>query len=142
MKVPAKIEYAVKGIIELALRYETQKPVSLELIAKDQNIPPKFLVQLFLRLKHAGLVDTVRGVTGGYVLSMHPSRLLLADVIRAVDRQFLEFAVPLRKKNESEAGHLFCGIWADIHTMMRGHLEVSLEEFVSRLRNGALCYQI
>ncbi len=142
MRLPAKIEYAVKAVLELALRSESDRPVPLELIARTQQIPGKFLVQLLLRLKNAGVVETVRGVAGGYALAKHPSRITLADVFRAVDSQILEFPKPSSKKNDSEAGRLFSGIWADISCTLSKQLEVTLEELMVRLRKGQLTYQI
>lgn len=142
MKLPAKIEYAVKAVLELAVRNESAKPVPLELIAKAQNVPAQFLVQLLLRLKHAGVVDTVRGVTGGYILARYPSKITLAEVFRAVDSQILDFPRKSSKVNESEAGRLFNGIWADISSTLSKQLEVTLEELITRLRQDQPTYQI
>jgi len=142
MKLPAKIEYAVKAILELALRSEGGKPVPLELIAKNQQIPAQFLVQLLARLKGAGLVETARGMAGGYSLAKHPSQITLAHVFRAVDSQILEFPKLSSKKNDSDAGRLFSGIWADISCTLSKQLEVTLEELMVRLREGQLIYQI
>lgn len=142
MKLPAKIEYAVKAVLELALRSEGGKPVPLELIARTQQIPAQFLVQLLSRLKHAGVVDTVRGVTGGYALAKHPSKITLAEVFRAVDSQILELPKRSSKKDESEAGRLFAGIWTDISCTLNKQLEVTLEELMARLREGSFTYQI
>ena len=142
MKLPAKIEYAVKAVLELAIRSDGHKPVPLELIANTQQIPAKFLVQLLSRLKHAGVVDTVRGVTGGYALAKHPSKITLAEVFRAVDSHILETTKPSHRKGESEAGRLFHDIWADISCTLSKQLEVTLEEMMARLRDGQLTYQI
>ncbi len=142
MKLPAKIEYAVKAVLELALRSEDGKPVPLEQIARTQQIPAQFLVQLLSRLKHAGVVDTVRGVTGGYALAKHPSKITLAEVFRSVDSHILEFQKPFSKKGESEAGRLFSGIWADISCTLSKQLEVTLEELMARLHTDQLTYQI
>lgn len=142
MKLPAKIEYAVKAVLELALRSEGGRPVPLDQIAKTQQIPAQFLVQLLSRLKHAGVVDTVRGVTGGYALAKHPSQITLAEVFRAVDSQILEFPKPSSQKGDSEAGRLFAGIWADISCTLSKQLEVTLENLLVRMRAGQATYQI
>jgi len=142
MKLPAKIEYAVKAILELALRSGGEKPVPLELIARTQQIPAQFLVQLLLRLKNAGLVETARGVTGGYSLAKHPSQITLAAVFRAVDSHILEFPKPSSKKGDSDAGRLFSEIWTGISCTLSKQLEVTLEELMAKLHNGQLTYQI
>ena len=142
MKLPAKIEYAVKAVLELALRSDVHKPVPLELVVRNQQIPAQFLVQLLLRLKNAGIVETARGVSGGYSLAKHPSQITLAAVFRAVDSQILEFPKPSSKKGDSDAGRLFAGIWADISCTLSKQLEVTLEELMARLRDEQLTYQI
>ena len=142
MKLPAKIEYAVKAVLELALRSDGGKPVPLELIAKSQQIPSQFLVQLLSHLKHAGVVDTVRGVTGGYALARHPSKITLAEVFRAVDSQILELPKLSVKKNESDAGRLFHGIWSDISCTLSKQLGVTLEDLMAQLRETQMNYQI
>jgi Rrf2 family protein len=54
-------------------------------IAQAQKIPLKFLENILLDLKHAGLVQSQRGAEGGYWLSKEPDRIVLAEVIRAVE---------------------------------------------------------
>ncbi|MFA7255690.1 MAG: Rrf2 family transcriptional regulator [Candidatus Omnitrophota bacterium] len=142
MKLPAKIEYAVRAVLELALRSESGKPVPLDLLVKTQQIPAQFLVQLLSRLKHAGLVETVRGVAGGYALAKHPSKITLADVFRTIDSHILELPKPSSRKVDSEAARLFSGIWTDISCTLSKQLEVTLEELTARLRDGQLTYQI
>ena len=90
MKIPAKIEYAYKAIIELAKAYETKKPVRVNTIAETQEISGKFLLQVMIQLKNAGLVKSVRGVAGGYLLSSSPKEISLQKVIEAVDTNLFE----------------------------------------------------
>lgn len=54
-------------------------------IAQAQRIPLKFLENILLDLKHAGLVQSQRGADGGYWLAKEPDRIVLAEVIRAVE---------------------------------------------------------
>ena len=85
MKLPAKSEYAFKAVIELAIRYNGENPIQLNVISDSQEIPKKFLIQILLRLKSAKIVNSSRGTAGGYFLAKPPSKVSLADVLMAVD---------------------------------------------------------
>ncbi len=74
------------------------KPVSATEIAEIQAIPEKYLVHILLQLKHAGLVRSVRGAHGGYLLAKPPEKISLADVVQAIDGPSLD---PLPVKDEA-----------------------------------------
>jgi Rrf2 family protein len=84
MRVSAKVDYAVRAGAELAVAAGTG-PVKGERIAQAQDIPLKFLENILLDLKHAGLVQSQRGAEGGYWLAQPPEEIAVADVIRAVE---------------------------------------------------------
>ena len=83
MRLSAKADYAIRAAAELAAASDA--PVKGERIAAAQSIPPKFLENILLDLKHVGLVRTQRGAEGGYWLAKPPAEITLADVIRAVE---------------------------------------------------------
>ena len=83
MRVTAKVDYAVRAAVELAAAGDG--PVKGERIAEAQRIPLKFLENILLELKHAGLVQSQRGAEGGYWLARPPAEIALAEVIRAVE---------------------------------------------------------
>jgi Rrf2 family protein len=85
MKLSAKTEYACLAMLELAEEYDSGQPVQLRRIADAHGIPPRFLVQILLQLKGAGLVASTRGAAGGYRLFRPPQEISLADVIEVVD---------------------------------------------------------
>ena len=68
MKVSAKADYALRAALELAAA-EGSGPVKGERIAKAQGIPIKFLENILLELRHAGVVQSQRGIEGGYWLA-------------------------------------------------------------------------
>jgi Rrf2 family protein len=84
MRVSAKVDYAVRAAVELAAA-AGEGPVKGERIAQAQGIPLKFLENILLDLKHAGLVQSQRGAEGGYWLAQPAEEISLADVIRAVE---------------------------------------------------------
>src|ERR1051325_1965063 len=83
MRVSAKVDYAVRAGAELAA--SADGPVKGDRIAQAQQIPLKFLENILLDLKHAGLVQSQRGAEGGYWLARPADEISLADVIRAVE---------------------------------------------------------
>jgi Rrf2 family protein len=86
MLFSAKAEYACLAMLELAARHGDPKPVRLADIADTHGIPPRFLVQILLQLKGAGLVASTRGAAGGYQLARPPAEITLADILGVIDR--------------------------------------------------------
>jgi Rrf2 family protein len=85
MKVFAKTEYACVAMIELASRYGSSEPVSIRKIAERHGVPPRFLVQILLQLKEAGLVASIRGFAGGYYLVKPPDQVSLGEVMKVLE---------------------------------------------------------
>ena len=83
MRVSAKADYALRAAIELAAAGDG--PVKGERIAQAQEIPLKFLENILVELRHAGIVRSQRGVEGGYWLARPAEEVSLAEVIRAVE---------------------------------------------------------
>ena len=83
MRLSAKADYALRATVELASLGEGH--VKAEALSRAQSIPLRFLEQILLDLKHAGLVASQRGAEGGYWLARPPGQISLADVIRAVE---------------------------------------------------------
>lgn len=84
MRISAKADYAVRAVIELAAAGDGE-PVKAEHISAVQGIPLKFLQNILVELKQAGLVRSFRGAEGGSVLARDPASITVADVIRVTD---------------------------------------------------------
>lgn len=87
MVVSAKTEYACIAILTLTMRYGGDQPVRIREIAETHDIPSRFLVQILLQLKGAGIVQSTRGASGGYQLARDPAEITLGDVMTVVDGQ-------------------------------------------------------
>ncbi|KUN39608.1 RrF2 family transcriptional regulator [Streptomyces longwoodensis] len=85
MRISARADYAVRAVLELAVRQGGGDPVKAESIAAAQDIPHKFLEGILGDLRRAGVVDSRRGGGGGYRLARAAEAITVADVIRAVD---------------------------------------------------------
>lgn len=86
MRVSARAGYACLAMMELARSYANSKPIRLTEITSKHLIPHRFLVQIMLQMKAAGLVTTTRGSTGGYRLARSPESITLADILSVLDR--------------------------------------------------------
>jgi Rrf2 family protein len=84
VKLTVRGEYALRALIVLGLNYD-QSVVQIQTISRLQNIPKRFLEQILNELKSAGIVESRRGVAGGYRLRLPPEKVTLAEVIRYIE---------------------------------------------------------
>ena len=81
----AKCEYGIKAMLDLSINGRPDQPVQVRVIADRAEIPEGFLEQIMADLRKAGLVESIRGAHGGYVLAKTAEEINLADVIEAID---------------------------------------------------------
>jgi len=84
VKLSTKGRYAVMAMVDLAM-FSDNKPISLADIADRQEISLSYLEQLFAKLRRGGLVRSVRGPGGGYLLAREDTETRISDIILAVD---------------------------------------------------------
>jgi Rrf2 family protein len=123
MRVSAKVDYALRACAELADAGDG--PVKGDRLAQAQQIPLKFLENILLDLKHAGLVQSQRGAEGGYWLSLSPKEISLAEVIRAVEGPIANVR-GLRPEQVEYAGTAapLRDVWIAVRANLRAVLEV------------------
>jgi Rrf2 family protein len=85
MKRSAKTEYAAIAVLELSRLWQADQPVRIRSICEAHGVPSRFLVQILLQLKAAGIVTSTRGVGGGYQLARPPEEITLGDIVRIFD---------------------------------------------------------
>ena len=132
MRVSAKTDYALRAAVELAAAPD-DKPVKGERIARAQEIPLRFLENILMQLRHAGLVDSRRGADGGYRLARPATEVTLADVIRAIDGPLagVSGARPETLDFEGTAAPMR-DVWIAVRASLRAVLEhVTLAEVVA-----------
>lgn len=84
MKLSTKGRYGLKAMFELSLNQE-DGPVPLKFIAKKQSISDQYLEQIFSALKKSGLVTSVRGAQGGYLLAKEPKDITVGDILTVLE---------------------------------------------------------
>src|SRR5690242_6725654 len=134
MRVSAKVDYAVRAGAELAASGDG--PVKGDRITQAQQIPLKFLENILLDLKHAGLVQSQRGAEGGYWLAQPAEEISIADVIRAVEGPIANVR-GLRPEQVEYAGAASAlrEVWVAMRANLRSVLEATT---VGDLASGQL----
>lgn len=132
MKLSTKTRYGTRAMIELADNYgEKVSPVNI--IAKKQNISERYLQNILLILVDCGLVKSVRGKNGGFILAKDPSQINLAEIVLALEEDKL-----LIDGNEEEDGSgvstavsVMNKIWEQASETLYKHLsEITLQELL------------
>jgi Rrf2 family protein len=141
VKVSAKTEYACIAMLELAERYGAGEPVRIRSIADDHGIPSRFLVQILLQLKGAGLVASTRGAMGGYQLTRPPDEISLGEVMAVIDG-------PDEPLTSSASPHSTCAkvlkaAWQDVANVEQETLRsITFADLIERTRQREDMYYI
>ncbi len=132
MRISTKGRYGLRALIDLA-GYSEIEPVSISSIAARQNISERYLEQLMTLLKKAGLIKSIRGAGGGYVLAKDAGEISVGDVLRALEGS-LEPVECAAFKEESCAASDLCVtkyVWQRINESINRTVdEISLMQLV------------
>ena len=88
MKISTRCRYGLRAILELAMEYG-KGPLQIKIIAERQEISNKYLEQIMAILKSVGLVRSIRGAKGGYILAKEPKNIRISDVFVALEGPLL-----------------------------------------------------
>ena len=140
MRLSTKGRYAVRAMVDLSY-YSRGHPVSLKEIAEREKISISYLEQLFLRLKRGGLVNSIRGPSGGYILRQPSEEILIYEIIEKVDEPLdLVHCVKVREGENSCPNTKTCvtrEVWMDLTDHVLDFLRnITLEDL--RRRKGEL----
>ncbi len=84
VKLSVKSDYAARAVLGLARHYQNGGAQRVENLAREQDVPANYLVQILIELKAQGIARSVRGKQGGYLLARPPAEITLGHVLRAV----------------------------------------------------------
>lgn len=84
VKLTVKSDYATRAVLELARSYESGQARRVDDLAKVAGVSANYLVQILIELKSRGIVKSLRGKEGGYLLDRAPSEISLGDVLRCI----------------------------------------------------------
>jgi Rrf2 family protein len=85
MELSNKSEYALLSLLALAKNYSSGESLQIREIAAQQNIPNRYLEELLATLRRGGLIKSIRGVKGGYVLAREPKKITVLDALRCIE---------------------------------------------------------
>jgi len=118
MKISMKAEYACLAALALARHRSGDPPMRIREIAEEHGIPERYLVQVLLRMKGAGLVISIRGASGGYRLARPAAQISLGEILTAIDGP----EDPPRKAL-GPAARALAAVWEHVRAAERAVLE-------------------
>ncbi len=146
MRVTTKGRYALRAVISLAMA-RNDKPISINTLAVGERVSSEFLEQIFFKLKKAGLIRSVRGPGGGFVLNKKPSEISVQNILEAVGETHGLTPCTLRRKTLCDrpepcpAHEIWTGLQKTMedylsHVTLKDILEKNGKHFVSKLEAG------
>jgi Rrf2 family protein len=144
MKLSTKSRYGLRAVVEIAKYYADHKPAKRKDIASSQSISDSYLENILIVLKNSRIIETTRGVNGGYVLCRKPEEISLFEVVVALEGP-LDMVECVSnpaacKKTTTCATH---SIWSELAQQMKKTLErVSLRDMIEKEKTLADSYII
>ncbi len=132
MKLTTKGRYAIIAMVDLAIN-GIDEPAPLKEISIRQKISLSYLEQLFSKLRICGLVKSIRGPGGGYMLNKNPSNLNLLDIITAVDEKIDQTQCGGAMNCINDKPCLTHFIWTDLNNKINDYMrEITLSDITLR----------
>lgn len=137
MRFSVKSEYAVAAVLDVA-GHADKGPVHVRSIASRHSIPLRFLEQVMASLKKAGIVDSIRGAQGGYVLARDPKAINMAQIIEAIEGPITpvdSITDSAEFKSLRMNGHVVRDVWDDVKRAISDVLSgVTIEDLNRKIR--------
>ncbi len=125
MRISTKSRYGLRACQVLAEEYdasEPTKPIATPVIAEKTGVTESYLEQIIILLKKAGVVESVRGATGGYYLAKKPEDVSLGEILRALE-DGLEIVKCISSPCEESGGCKTRGVWTKIYSSINNVLD-------------------
>lgn len=88
LKISTRAMYGIKAVLDMSISYP-EDLTTVKSVAERQNIPEKYLEQIFSTLRKAGFLISTRGSMGGYSLAFHPREITVGDILRALEGELV-----------------------------------------------------
>lgn len=126
MKLTTRGYYSIKALLDLSLQVN-YGPSSVREIAQRQNLPAPYLEKLLIKLRHSGLVKSIRGVHGGYKLERSPAQISLGQILEAVGEKI--DPLPKVSNQEHVEDWVTNMVWQKLNQRMKAAIyAISLED--------------
>jgi Rrf2 family protein len=127
VKISLKVEYACRVLTQLAQTRGQEELPHIEGLARAEDIPANYLVQILNELRSNGLIVSRRGKQGGYALSREPSAISIADIFNAIDGELLEFTALERGESGENVKKVWMQVVKEFQTITERY---TLDDFV------------
>ena len=138
MKVSSRADYALSCILRVADKHDGHEPVTVREVAEKEKLEPDYVEQMFVAMKKAGILKSLRGKSGGYVLARTPDKVTAKDVVKAIDKSVLELVCSRKKGRKNKCAHFNnCEIkafWEELGEGMKSILKKYTLDKLLRLR--------
>lgn len=124
MKITTKGRYGLRAVLYLASSYYN-RPVSIKTIAQEEDISPEFLEQIFFKLKKAGIIESLRGPGGGFMLKMKPADISIKDIFEALEEStsITPCAIEISSKSCNRENHCMVqNVWKELSKQINDYL--------------------
>jgi Rrf2 family cysteine metabolism transcriptional repressor len=140
MRLSRKGEYALRAMIVLSMNYG-KGPTRIQEIADRERIPKKFLEQILLDLKRAGLLESKRGAGGGYRLIKPPREITFAQIVRIIDGPLAPLSCVSKLAHVRCPEEKTCGLYStmlEVRNAIAAVMEgVTLADVCEKTRRGS-----
>lgn len=134
LKISTKGRYGLEAIVDLAI-HSNEGAVNLKSISERCGMSEAYILQIFLVLRRAGIVDSIRGAQGGYTLSRAPSEITVGQVLTALEGPLAPVACVTEKAEHTCERYGSCptrGFWEDMmHTLNEVANSITIEDLVN-----------
>ena len=138
MRLTTKGRYGVRAVLNLAAQNQNH-PISISQISKEEDLSPEFLEQIFFKLKKAGVIRSIRGPKGGFILNWKPSEVTIKAILDAVG----ESINPTPCTNDSgapcprEEDCALAPVWNEFHNVIEKHLDaISIKDIIENQKTA------
>jgi Rrf2 family protein len=132
VKLSTKTRYGVRAVFDIAY-HNSGRPTQARDIARRQDVPLRYVEQIFQELRRANLVDAKRGPKGGYFLSRAPEAITLGDVIRAVQGPIELLGDDGAQRASHASRQVPADIWRELATKVAGVFDsVTIRDLCAR----------
>jgi len=136
MKISQKLEYACRALAQLARQHDGKTLTRLEQLAQREAVSANFLVQIINDLRRAGLIESRRGKSGGYLLGKSAQEITLRQVVEAVDPALLQCSVSA----EGESGGGVRQAWTGVSEALSAALDSITIATILQQSGGPMFY--
>jgi Rrf2 family transcriptional regulator, cysteine metabolism repressor len=133
MKLSVKVDYACRVLAQLARLHGGEGLAHIEQLAKVEDVPANYLVQILSELRNGGLIVSRRGKQGGYALARPAEQITLLDIVRVIEGELLEITTA----GEGQSGKRVNQVWNEVRNALEAKVKsYTLDKLATKSGEG------